>query len=73
MSRTLLLLPFVLAFSPALAGPVIVIETTEIVQEVPKPEVAVFISRENLHKSYSLDIRESFVRKILKSVQNQPF
>ncbi|TNE92012.1 MAG: hypothetical protein EP330_03400 [Deltaproteobacteria bacterium] len=48
-------------------------ETTEIEVEVQKPEVAVFISRENLHKNYRLELRESFVPRILESVENAPF
>lgn len=48
-------------------------ETTEIEVEVQKPEVAVFISRENLHKNYRLELRESFVPRILESVKSAPF
>lgn len=48
-------------------------EATEIEVEVQKPEVAVFISRENLHKNYRLELRESFIPKIIDSVERAPF
>ena len=44
-----------------------------IVGEVQKPEVTVFISRENLNKSYQLELKESFLPKIIRSVERSPF
>lgn len=44
-----------------------------IVGEVQKPEVTVVISRENLNKSYELELKESFVPKIVESVKKAPF
>ena len=38
-----------------------------IVGEVQKPEVTVVISRENLNKSYELELKESFVPKIVEA------
>jgi len=45
----------------------------EVVGEVQKPEVTVFISRENLNKSYDLRLEESFLKKIVESVKHPPF
>jgi len=41
--------------------------------EVLKPEVTVVISRENLNKNYELDLKESFLDKIIQSVEQPPF
>jgi hypothetical protein len=45
----------------------------EIIGEVQKPEVAVFISRQNLNKQYDLELKESFLPKIVESVEHPPF
>ena len=44
-----------------------------IVGKVQKPEVTVVIARENLNKSYQLDLKESFLPKIVKAVEKAPF
>jgi len=44
-----------------------------IVGEVQKPEVTVVISRENLNKSYQLELKESFLPKIIDAVKKAPF
>ena len=44
-----------------------------IVGEVQKPEVTVVISRENLNKSYELELKESFLPKIVEAVKKAPF
>lgn len=44
-----------------------------IVGEVQKPEVTVVISRENLNKAYELELKESFLPKIVESVEKPPF
>lgn len=48
-------------------------EASEIVGEVQKPDVTVVISRENLNKAYELDLEESFIEKIILSVEQAPF
>lgn len=48
-------------------------EETEIIGEVQKPEVAVFITRQNLNKAYQLELKESFLPKIIQSVEKAPF
>ena len=41
--------------------------------EVLKPEITVVMSRENLNKSYDLTLKESFLQKIIDSVEHPPF
>ncbi len=45
----------------------------EVIGEVQKPEVTVVIARENLNKSYDLQLEESFLKKIIESVDKPPF
>ena len=44
-----------------------------IVGEILKPEITVVISRENLNKAYELKLEESFLDKIIQSVEAPPF
>ena len=44
-----------------------------IVGEVQKPEVTVVISRENLNKKFELELKESFLPKIVEAVKKPPF
>ncbi len=44
-----------------------------IVGEILKPEITVVISRENLNKAYELKLEESFLDKIVQSVEGPPF
>ena len=48
-------------------------EVEDIIGDVQKPEVTVLITRENLNKSYELDLDESFIKKIIDSVEADPF
>jgi hypothetical protein len=48
-------------------------EVEDIIGNVQKPEVTVLITRENLNKSYELDLDESFLKKIIDSVESDPF
>ena len=41
--------------------------------EVLKPDVTVIISRENLNKSYDLELEESFLQKIVEALDKAPF
>jgi hypothetical protein len=51
----------------------LVFEETEIEGKVQKPEITIFITRQNLHTDYQLDLRESFIPKIVESVEKKPF
>lgn len=71
--RPLLWLP--LLFLPLAGGAAPETETDEfvVVGEVLKPEITVVISRENLNKAYELKLDESFLQKIIESVEHAPF
>lgn len=51
----------------------LVFEVVDVVGEVQKPEITIFITRQNLETNYELELRESFVPRILKSVDKKPF
>jgi len=51
----------------------LVFEETVIEGEVRKPEVAVYITRQNLNDRYELELKESFLLKIIESVKHPPF
>ena len=60
---------------PAFAAPkrLVFKDATVVEGQVQKPEVAVFISRQNLNKGYELELRESFLPKILETVRRESF
>ena len=51
----------------------IVIEETIIEGEIKKPEITIIITRQNLNTGYNLELKESFVPKIVESVEKEPF
>lgn len=51
----------------------LVFEAVEVVGEVQKPEITIFITRQNLETNYELELRESFVPRIVESVEKKPF
>lgn len=76
----------VLAFIAALAastvalGPVaygqarrLILEDFEVKGKVQKPEITIFVTRQNLNPEYNLDLRESFIPKIVESTEKKPF
>lgn len=69
----LLMLVSVLMAGSAEAKPRLTFEDEVIEGEVQKPEIAVIISRENLTKAYNLELKRSFLPKILESVEKKPF
>lgn len=50
-----------------------IFEETVIEGKVQKPEITIFITRQNLNTNYNLELRESFIPKIVKSVEEKPF
>ncbi len=48
-------------------------EEEVIVGKVHKPEVMMVITRQNLKGTYTLELRESFLTKIVRSVEEKPF
>ena len=51
----------------------LLLETFEIEGEVQKPQITILISRQNLNTDATLELRESFVPRIVESVQKKPF
>ena len=75
MIKRLLLVAIAVLFagSAHAQGRCLVIEETVIEGEVQKPEITIFITRQNLGTEYVLELKESFIPKILKSVEKKPF
>jgi hypothetical protein len=48
-------------------------EVIDIKGKVQKPEITIFISRQNLNAEYDLELEESFVPKIVESALKDPF
>ena len=51
----------------------LVFETVDITGEVQKPEITIFITRQNLDTNYEFTLRESFIPRIIESVETRPF
>ncbi len=63
-----------IAASSAMAqSRVTMFEAEEIVGEVQLPSVQIFVTRQNLNSDYDLELEESFVPKIIESVEKRPF
>jgi hypothetical protein len=52
---------------------VILIEEEEVQGEVQIPDVTVIFARQNLDSSDRLNLRESFIPRIIESVDSSPF
>lgn len=74
MFAALLVVSSVLFSSPSHAqARRIVIEEETLVGKVRKPEVTLFVTRQNLNTEYQLELRKSFLPRIAKSVEKRPF
>lgn len=73
MSRSWLVLPLLALSTGSVAAPREVYDEFVVVGEVLKPEITVVISRENLNKAYEMKLDESFLDKVIESVQHPPF
>lgn len=51
----------------------IVIEEEVITGKIRKPEVTLFVARQNLDTDYQLELRKTFVPRVVKSVEKKPF
>ena len=51
----------------------LVFEDISVEGRVQKPVIDIFMSRQNLHTDYKLELRESFLPKIVESVEKKPF
>ncbi|HCH63626.1 MAG TPA: hypothetical protein DFR83_12540 [Deltaproteobacteria bacterium] len=52
---------------------VLLLEEEVIKGEVQKPTVTLFVSRQNINTDATLELRESFVPRIIESVEEKPF
>ena len=74
MIPSLLVLAAALAAHPADAQTRrIVIEEEVITGKIRKPEVTLFVARQNLDTDYQLELRKSFIPRVVKSVEKKPF
>jgi hypothetical protein len=73
--RSALLLPLLLLLAPdaRAQGRRLIFEEETITGKVQKPEITIFITRQNLNTEYNLELRRSFVPKIVQSVDKKPF
>ena len=51
----------------------LIFEDISVEGRVQKPVIDIFMRRQNLHTDYKLELRESFLRKIVESVDKKPF
>ena len=51
----------------------LVFEDISVEGRVQKPVIDIFMSRQNLDTDYNLELRESFLPKIVESVEKKPF
>ena len=51
----------------------LVFEDINVEGRVQKPVIDIFMRRQNLHADYKLELRESFLPKIVESVEKKPF
>jgi hypothetical protein len=51
----------------------LVFEDISVEGRVQKPVIDIFMRRQNLHSDYKLELRESFLPKIIKSLEKKPF
>jgi hypothetical protein len=45
----------------------------KLVAKIQKPEIQILITKQNLNPKYDLDLRESFLPKIVDSIDAKPF
>lgn len=51
----------------------LVLDDFEVKGKVQKPEITIFVTRQNLNPEYDLELRESFIPKIVESAEEKPF
>ncbi len=73
--RTLLVLGIVVALAGLAQAQSrrLVLDDFEVKGKVQKPEITIFVTRQNLNPEYDLELRESFIPKIVESVEEKPF
>lgn len=74
IARLFLLAMFVAPSAVAQDAPVATIDDLFVIEgKIQRPEVVVVIRRENLDKEFELELRESFLRKIVDALSQPPF
>jgi hypothetical protein len=48
-------------------------EDQKIVGKIQKPEIQILITKQNLTPKYELELKESFLPKIVQAVEEKPF
>jgi hypothetical protein len=69
----MMLLLLALAGTASAQGRRLVLTEEKIEGKIQKPEITIFITRQNLNSNYNLVLDESFVPKILESIEKKPF
>jgi hypothetical protein len=59
--------------STALAQQAFTFKDSAVVGKIQKPEIQILITKQNLTPKYDLSLRESFLPKIVESVDMKPF
>lgn len=70
-----MIIALLLAATTALAqGKAIKFTTGEVVSvQIQKPEIAIILTKQNLTPKYDLELKESFLPKVVASVEKKPF
>lgn len=48
-------------------------EEQRVVGKIQKPEIQIYITKQNLTPKYQLELKESFLPKVVGSVEEKPF
>ena len=48
-------------------------EAEDIKGKIQKPEIQILITKQNLTPKYELELRESFLPKVIEAVERKPF
>ena len=60
--------------SPAFAqAPVLKFDEQRVIGVIQKPEIQIYITKQNLTPKYQLELKESFLPKIVESIEEKPF
>jgi hypothetical protein len=74
MRRCLVMVLALSASTTALAqGRRIEIEEFNVVGKIQKPEITMVVSRQNVDTQTSLNLQESFIPKVVESIEKKPF
>ena len=62
-----------LSSGSALAQTPLRFEAQRVTAKIQKPEIQIYITKQNLTPKYTLDLKESFLPKIVDAVNSKPF